>query len=82
MDFLLTEEQKQLQVTMRDFVAKEIIPIADKMDEAQEFPMDCFKKLAKLGITGMDIPKEYGGSGSNLTTFVVAWRSWLEAGPL
>ena len=72
MDFLLTEEQKQLQVTMRDFVAKEIIPIADKMDEAQEFPMDCFKKLAKLGITGMDFPKEYGGSGGNLATFVVA----------
>jgi len=72
MDFALTEQQKQLQVTMRDFVAKEIIPIADEMDRLQEFPVTCFKKLAKLGITGMGIPKEYGGTDGNLATLVVA----------
>lgn len=63
MDFTLTEHQKRLQATVREVAEKEFAPIADELDRKQEFPRANFKTLAKLGLTGVGIPAEYGGSG-------------------
>ena len=72
MDFQLTEEQKMFQTTIRDFVKKEIEPIAEKIDKDEEYPWDNIKKLAQLGITGLTIPEEYGGSGGTYIDWCIA----------
>jgi len=63
MDFQLTEEQKMFQTMVRDFAKKELEPIAERIDANEEYPWDSIKKIAQLGITGLTIPEEYGGSG-------------------
>ena len=73
MDFELTEEQKIIQATVRDFARNELAPVADEFDQAEEFPRNNFKRMAELGLTGMILPPEYGGSGSSeLSLAVVA----------
>lgn len=72
MDFTLTEEQKMLQTRVRELAVKTIAPRADEMDRKQEFAWENFKAMADLGLTGMVIPPEYGGSGGNKTALVVA----------
>jgi butyryl-CoA dehydrogenase len=62
MEFELTEEQKILQTTIRDFAKKELEPVADELDQAEEFPWQNFKRMAELGLTGAILPAEYGGS--------------------
>ena len=72
MDFQLTEEQKMFQTTIRDFVKKEVEPVAEKIDKDEEYPLDNIKKLAQLGITGLTIPEEYGGSGGTYIDWCIA----------
>ncbi len=63
MDFDLSEEQKMLQTTLRDFAASEIEPIASQIDKSGEYPEAAVKKMAGLGLFGLTIPEKYGGSG-------------------
>lgn len=63
MDFELNEDQKMIADMIRDFGEKEITPFRDKWDEDQEFPVQVFKKLGELGLMGVLVPQEYGGSG-------------------
>lgn len=63
MDFSLTEDQKMLKTMVRDFADKELEPIAAEIDEEARFPAERFKKMAELGIMGVGLPEEYGGSG-------------------
>jgi butyryl-CoA dehydrogenase len=72
MDLELTEEQRILQHTVRDFARKELAPVADALDQAEEFPWQNFKRMAELGLTGMILPPEYGGSGSSELSLAVA----------
>jgi len=72
MDFQLTEEQKMLQTTVRDFAQRELEPIAERIDADEEYPFDNIKKLAQLGITGITIPEEYGGSGGTHVDWCIA----------
>lgn len=62
-DFDLTEEQKLLQQTVRDFAAAEIAPGAAARDEAGAFPHELIPKMAALKLLGIAIPEEYGGAG-------------------
>jgi len=62
MDFSFTQEQEMLRKAMREFAEKELLPKAAQLDESGEFPRDIIKKLADLGIIGIVIPTEYGGS--------------------
>jgi len=62
MELLLNEEQKALQMSVRDFCKKEIIPNIDKWNEAGEVPWDLYKKIGQLGYFGGLFPEEYGGS--------------------
>ena len=63
MDFNLTREQEMLRDTVREFVQRELAPRALDLDEKGEFPTDIVKKAADLGLVGIIISQEYGGSG-------------------
>lgn len=63
MTFELTREQLLLQKMIREFAAKEVAPLADELDKTGRFPQETFDKMAKLGLMGLNIPKEYGGVG-------------------
>ncbi len=63
MDLALGENQKMITQMVRDFAEKEIRPHVMTWDESQEFPVEVFKKLGELGLMGVFIPEQYGGSG-------------------
>ncbi|MFC1931414.1 acyl-CoA dehydrogenase [Chloroflexota bacterium] len=63
MDFELTEEQKMLRTMVQDFAVKELEPIAAQIDEESRFPAESVKKMAELGLFGLGLPEECGGSG-------------------
>ncbi|MGD8545635.1 MAG: acyl-CoA dehydrogenase family protein, partial [Candidatus Bathyarchaeota archaeon] len=67
MHFKLNEEQKEIKKAVREFCEKEFTPeLALKFDEKEKFPMDLYRKAAKLGFTGLRIPREYDGQGYGL----------------
>ncbi len=72
LDFDVTENQKMIAHMVRDFGAKEIKPFMMKWDESQEFPITLFKKLGELGLMGVLVPHEYGGSGFGYSEYVTA----------
>jgi alkylation response protein AidB-like acyl-CoA dehydrogenase len=63
MEFELTEEQKQIKLSVREFAEAEIRPHVMEWDEAQHFPIELKPKLAELGLMGVIFPEEYGGAG-------------------
>ncbi|MCJ7546243.1 MAG: acyl-CoA dehydrogenase family protein [Deltaproteobacteria bacterium] len=72
MDFCLTEEQAMIRDMVREFAEKEIKPKAAYYDESKEFPFETLKALAGLGLMGMNIPQEYGGSNVGTTAYSLA----------
>jgi len=72
LDFSLTEKQKLFQKTVREFCDKELKPIANKIDKEEYFPWDLYKKMGKLGLMGMTVPKKYGGAGIDRISYVIA----------
>lgn len=71
MNFELTAEQQQFQTTVRDFARKEIKPLAPKIDKEEYFPKDMYKKMGKLGLMGMTVPKAYGGAGIDKICYMI-----------
>src|SRR5919202_6144399 len=63
MQFELTEEQKQVKFSVREFAESEIAPHVMEWDESQHFPIELKPKLAELGLMGVIFPEEYGGAG-------------------
>jgi len=72
MDFNLTTEQLQIQNLARDVAQKELAPKAAEIDRTQAFPSDGLRKLAEVGLMGMGIPRDFGGSKSDTLSFVLA----------
>ncbi len=72
MDFKLSEEQELIRKNMREFAEKHVEPIAVEIDEESRHPAELFSKLAAGGWMGIPIPVEYGGSGSDYLTHIVA----------
>ena len=72
MSFKLTEEQLMIQSMVRDLARNEFAPKAMERDKTKEFPADNLKKLAELGLMGMMVPPEYGGSGADSVSYVLA----------
>lgn len=70
-NFQLTEEQEMLQRMARDFVAKEIIPVAAEYDEEEKFPQEIFDKAREIGLVNTNVPEEYGGLGASLIDEVI-----------
>lgn len=63
MDLELSTEQELLQRTVREFAQAEVKPLAKELDETGRFPRENFHKAAELGLTGISVSEEYGGSG-------------------
>lgn len=63
MDFRQSELTDQVAQTARDFARQHILPHVMKWDESQEFPVEVFKELGKLGMMGVLVPEKYGGAG-------------------
>src|SRR5499425_3487965 len=63
MNFELTEEQKQIKSSVREFAESEIAPHVMEWDESQHFPVELRPKLAELGLLGVLFPEQYGGAG-------------------
>ena len=71
-DLLLTEEELLLRSTVREFADRELAPQAAAYDESGEFPRDNVRGLAELGLLGLTIDEEYGGSGGTTRQLAVA----------
>ncbi|ROL56053.1 acyl-CoA dehydrogenase [Bacteroidetes/Chlorobi group bacterium MS-B_bin-24] len=76
---LLTEEERLVRETVRDFVDKEVIPIIEKHYREGTFPMHLIPRMAELGLLGITLSPEYGGAGANYTTYGLAMME-LERG--
>ncbi|MCO4818221.1 MAG: acyl-CoA dehydrogenase family protein [Bacteroidetes bacterium] len=72
MNFEQTENQKMIADMIRDFAAKEIKPNLMEWDESQHFPVDLFRKMGDLGLMGVLVPTEYGGSGFGYYEYMTA----------
>ncbi len=65
MDFSLTREQELIRKMIRAFTENEVKPIAAEIDRTHEFPAENIRKLFRLGVMGMTVPREYGGAGAD-----------------
>jgi len=72
LDFTLTSEQKLFQKTIHEFCEKEIKPLAKKIDQEEYFSWELYKKMGKMGLMGMTVPKKYGGSGIDRVSYMIA----------
>src|SRR6476620_7127862 len=70
-DFSLSEHHELLRKTVRDFARSEVLPRARKWDEEERFPHEIVPKLAELGLLGIRIPEEYGGSGMDMQSYAI-----------
>lgn len=70
MDFSITDNQKMIIEMVRDFAEKHIRPHVMEWDESQTFPIELFHKLGELGLMGVLVPQEYGGSGLGYQEYV------------
>ena len=71
MDFELTEEQKLLQNSVREFAESEVRPLAKEHDETGHFPRALFKKAAELGLTAVAFPESEGGAGFDHVAYTI-----------
>jgi butyryl-CoA dehydrogenase len=67
----LTEEQKLLQKTVREFAESEVRPLAKEIDETGHFPRETFRKAAELGLTGVAFPEDEGGAGFDHVAYAI-----------
>lgn len=72
MELKLSEEHRMIQDMARDFAQKEIAPIAAELDVEARFPAETVKKMGELGFMGIEIPEEYGGTGLDTLSYVLA----------
>ena len=72
MDFELTDEQRLLQRTVREFAREEIAPVAEELDRDKRFPYEIVAKMGELGLMGIPFPEEYGGGGADNLSYTLA----------
>ena len=72
MDFGLTDEQRLLRDTVRDFARQEVAPVAEELDRTKAFPYEIVAKLGELGLMGIPFPEEYGGGGADTLAYALA----------
>lgn len=70
--FKLSDENVQLQASFREFAENEVKPLAKEIDETERFPIETVKKMAGMGMMGLPIPEELGGSGVDQLGYVLA----------
>jgi len=77
----LSELQQEIVSTVRTFVQNEVIPVADDMEHADEYPEKIVEQMKEMGLFGITVPEEYGGIGESLTTYALTVvelaRGWM-----
>ena len=77
----LTDIQTEILKTIHDFVEKKIIPVAQDLEHADEYPTEIIEGLKELGVFGLTIPEEFGGLGESLLTYALVVeeiaRGWM-----
>ncbi len=77
----LTEVQEEILSAVREFVDNEIIPVAQELEHADEYPTAIVEGMKEMGIFGLVIPEEYGGLGESLLTYALCVeeiaRGWM-----
>src|SRR6516164_8001133 len=71
MDFDFSEQHRLLRKSVREFAKAEIAPHAQTWDKEERFPKELVPKLAQMGLLGIRIPEEYGGSGMDTTSYAI-----------
>ena len=72
MDFSLSEEQLMIRETVREFVRKELAPVAADLDREGRFPEEIIRRMAELDLFGLPFSEEYGGTGDGYLAYVLA----------
>jgi alkylation response protein AidB-like acyl-CoA dehydrogenase len=77
----LSDIQRDILATVREFVEKEIIPVASELEHKDEYPAQIVEGMKELGLFGLTIPEEYGGLGESLLTYALVVeqiaRGWM-----
>src|SRR6476620_9896323 len=77
----LTEDQLELLKLVREFVDEQVIPVATRLEHADEYPTEIVEGMKEMGIFGLMIPEEYGGLGESLLTYALCVeeiaRGWM-----
>jgi alkylation response protein AidB-like acyl-CoA dehydrogenase len=77
----LTSEQRDIVNLVRDFVEREILPVAHDLEHDDIYPDDIVRKMKELGFFGFAIPEEHGGAGLNMETYALVCeeiaRGWM-----
>jgi butyryl-CoA dehydrogenase len=77
----LTGEQQEIVASIREFVERDVIPVAAELEHRDEFPTQLVETMKELGLFGISIPEEYGGLGLELTTYALITaelcRGWV-----
>ena len=77
----LSEDQSEIVKAVRQFVDEQIIPVAQELEHADEYPTEIIEGLKELGVFGLTIPEEFGGLGESLLTYALVVeeiaRGWM-----
>jgi len=77
----LNQEQRLIVDTVRQFVEREVIPVASRMERQDEYPRELADQMARMGLFGLNVPEQYGGSELDSVTFAAVFtelaRGWL-----
>jgi len=77
----LSEEQQAVVATVREFVEREVFPVAEELEARDEFPETIVEQMRELGLFGLTVPEEYGGAGLDLLTYALVGvelsRGWM-----
>ncbi len=71
MQFALTDDQRAIRDMVREFAAKEVMPVAGKHDREHSFPEATTRRMGELGLLGVTVPQEYGGPGADYVSFAL-----------
>jgi short-chain 2-methylacyl-CoA dehydrogenase len=71
-DFDLTDEQRLLRETVREFARQEVAPVAEDLDRTKAFPYELVRQMGDLGLMGIPFPEEYGGGGADTLAYALA----------
>jgi alkylation response protein AidB-like acyl-CoA dehydrogenase len=81
MDFQLDDEQRLFRDTLRDFVDKEIVPVARDWEQSGRYPTEIVEGMKQLGLFGLAVPEEYGGLAADTVSFALTFeeisRGWM-----
>ncbi|BBH71473.1 isovaleryl-CoA dehydrogenase [Actinoplanes sp. OR16] len=81
MDFELSDEQRMFRDVLRDFVDREIRPVAQEWEESGRYPTEIVETMRSLGLFGLTVPEEYGGLGADMVSFALTFeeiaKGWM-----